>query len=572
MNKKKKIINIQDHFISIEPALSPARICDKNRPFLIELIGLVSMAEMEILKINKKGILTGSKKKELLKAFINSESPLSNKLSSLFCSILLNTAEKTGLIKIEKARIIPSLKDPFEHESDARSLAMIDQAFASEVNTRLLFDNPKENQNPFLIENLFKNRAANSLSHFIFKTILPEIPVNTWIELKVLDKRFTKKLNINKNMEKEFSEFMNRVVPLFFYFKGYAQLGLDNNDSIVSLRIIDQAHKDNTEFICSSLNENIFIRVSSKSSYSFLRLCTRLSLILTQTPNPFEILLRVDKKRCLKSFARGLKASEILSDIRNKIKKDIPQILSRQVLSWWKEYGEIQIISGELLYSKDKNILKKALVHKSVKTMILQNITPNLCLLNPGSTENMMAKLAEKELMPQIIQTKRDRIFIDSDLAPALLWALTALKRADGNHENRYSSQIKQIKNQLMDLVNPAVLKETDLEAMETLFYIKKNLKILENEKSGTFLNKNINLEKSLMKSINPLLKKAITHEIPMKVIYYGPSETEKIIRHIHGPYSISKHGKAIYLKAFTHIFKENFTIKVNKIISIILE
>lgn len=588
--KERKIIHINEHRITITPCLSPKKIIKAKMPILTDIAFFADLCITSRVSLNRKGGPLKSFKKKLTSGFKKFAEYMGNENQALLSKIILDIAIECSAIKIEepdknsKRYLQTSVENPFSHIAPKALIPSIDKKLCR------------------VILNLLSPENSDWICP-VLERILWELPEQMWIDLNFLNLHFLEKFSTQKNIsDKKYAtkdpidssknkknfllKTVRKAAVLLIYMRGFADLGIDTNNNITSVKLHKNIKTVSETISCESTSRPLFldldhnqlknsiIRISPFSSYQLLRDIAEIA-VEHKGPesNKAEFLfMSLDHRRCKKSFNLGITGPKIIKKIEKCHSFSFPENFRQAILNWWNEHGEVQILTADIIMARDIKTMERVKQKKDISNCLLKDVSPECAIIGKNKKKRALKILGSDDFMLKFMNISEMSHTVDRDDMKALLWAINAVQEACGEHENIYSTRIEKLGKRFSKILNAKENKRIRLESRESLFYMKKNLKLLEDDKIAAFNEQSLSPEKAGFAKVNPLLKEALSHDIPMRITYLDPNENQRIARDIHGPYKIVKQGKFFYLKAYADIFKDRFTIRLNNIISIILE
>jgi hypothetical protein len=418
----------------------------------------------------------------------------------------------------------------------------------------------------------------------VLERIIWELPREIWIDLNFLNLHFIEEFAVKikcdsssrKTSGNALLDNIRKAAVLFIYLRGSADLGLDEDNRVISIKLRADLAREKTAFLDLDHNQqkNHLIRIPSSESCSLIRTVAAAAVLSTgpDMEKHAHLFMQFDKQRCKKSFNLGITGPELIKRLNRTLGSDIPENIRQKIIEWWNDHGEAHILTADIIITDTPETMARARKSKNVKKCFFRELSPKCSIITKNKRHQLLKELNNDDFMIKSMNVSENSNTIDREDMRALLWALNAVSEASGDYENIFSKKISDLKKRFAKALSTKENKRIRLESREALFYMKKNLKLLEDDKIAAFNEQDMSPEKAGFAKVNPLLKEALAHEIPMQITYHDPSENQRITRDIHGPYRIVKQGKFYYLKAYTDIFKDSFTIRLNNIISIILE
>lgn len=121
--------------------------------------------------------------------------------------------------------------------------------------------------------------------------------------------------------------------------------------------------------------------------------------------SPHGLRYRMTRQLAQEAFDAGVTSSNALSILADRAGGSVPAEVSSLLDAWWMSYGNIRLYDDlTLIELGDDILLHELLATSSLKSVLLDVITPRLVAVEPGGVQVLLAEMQRLGYTPTVME------------------------------------------------------------------------------------------------------------------------------------------------------------------------
>lgn len=121
--------------------------------------------------------------------------------------------------------------------------------------------------------------------------------------------------------------------------------------------------------------------------------------------SPVGLRYRLTRQRAQEAFDRGETAPDLLALLTERIGGSVPEEVRAVLDTWWTSYGQVRLYDDLTLIELDDDILLQVLLAtSSLRTALVEVITPRLVAIDPAAIRPLMGEMERLGYTPRIVE------------------------------------------------------------------------------------------------------------------------------------------------------------------------